>query len=109
MTSIGAKRRSVQRSQKSPERGIGMPVLEERPQRAGGNRVRTRDGGICLRLPAGHNGCDERSDYRGTEIRRGLPPSHSGVWCISQYRENFYVHNPIERYALNPRPLRRRT
>jgi hypothetical protein len=26
-------------------------------------------------------------------------PSHSGVWSISQYRENFYVHNPLERYA----------
>lgn len=29
--------------------------------------------------------------------------------AFSQYRENFYVHNPIERYALSPRPLRRRT
>jgi hypothetical protein len=30
----------------------------------------------------------------------GLFPSHSGVWSISAYRENFYVHNPIERYAI---------
>jgi hypothetical protein len=30
----------------------------------------------------------------------GLPPSHSGVWSISPYRENFYVSNPIERYAI---------
>jgi hypothetical protein len=29
-----------------------------------------------------------------------LPPSYSGVWSISQYRENFYVHNPIERYGI---------
>jgi hypothetical protein len=30
----------------------------------------------------------------------GLFPSHSGVWSISAYRENFYVHNPIERYGI---------
>ena len=30
----------------------------------------------------------------------GTFPSHSGVWSISAYRENFYVHNPIERYAI---------
>jgi hypothetical protein len=30
----------------------------------------------------------------------GLFPSYSGVWSISAYRENFYVHNPIERYAI---------
>ena len=36
-----------------------------------------------------------------------LPPSHSGVWSISQYRENFYVHNPIERYGiLSSMPLK---
>jgi hypothetical protein len=29
-----------------------------------------------------------------------LFPSLSGVWSISAYRENFYVHNPIERYAI---------
>jgi len=28
-------------------------------------------------------------------------PSYSGVWSISQYRENFYVHNPLERYAIS--------
>jgi hypothetical protein len=28
-------------------------------------------------------------------------PSHSGVWSISPYRGNFYVHNPIERYAIS--------
>ncbi len=27
-------------------------------------------------------------------------PSHSGVWSISAYRENFYVRNAIERYGL---------
>ena len=31
----------------------------------------------------------------------GTPPSKSGVWSISQYRENFYVHNPIERYQIS--------
>lgn len=28
-------------------------------------------------------------------------PSNSGVWSISPYRGNFYVHNPIERYAIS--------
>jgi hypothetical protein len=32
--------------------------------------------------------------------KNGVPPSHVGVWSISPYRENFYVHNPIERYGL---------
>jgi hypothetical protein len=31
-----------------------------------------------------------------------LPASRNGVWSISSYRENFYVHNPIERYGLLP-------
>ena len=30
----------------------------------------------------------------------GLLPSHGEVWSISAYRENFYVHNPIERYGI---------
>ncbi|HEX8800706.1 MAG TPA: DUF1254 domain-containing protein [Terriglobales bacterium] len=30
-----------------------------------------------------------------------LFPSFSGVWSISPYRGNFYVHNPIERYAIS--------
>ena len=30
-------------------------------------------------------------------------PSHSGVWSISAYRENFYVHNAIDRYAITSR------
>jgi hypothetical protein len=29
-----------------------------------------------------------------------LDASQNGVWSISQYRENFYVHNPIERYQI---------
>jgi len=29
-----------------------------------------------------------------------LDVSQNGVWSISQYRENFYVHNPIERYQI---------
>lgn len=37
----------------------------------------------------------------------GLPPSHSGVWSISPYRENFYVRNSIERYGiLSSMPLK---
>jgi hypothetical protein len=31
-----------------------------------------------------------------------LPPSGSGVWSILPYRENFYVRNSIERYAIAP-------
>jgi len=29
-------------------------------------------------------------------------PSRAGVWSISQYRENFYVRNSIDRYAIAP-------
>lgn len=29
-----------------------------------------------------------------------LPPSASGVWSVSPYRENFYVRNSIERYGI---------
>lgn len=30
----------------------------------------------------------------------GLPPSASGVWSVSPYRENFYVRNSINRYGI---------
>ena len=43
---------------------------------------------------------DGSSKYVMHFEKDGLPPSDSGVWSISQYRENFYVHNPIERYAI---------
>jgi hypothetical protein len=37
----------------------------------------------------------------------GLPPSASGVWSISQYRENFYVRNALNRYGiLSSMPLK---
>lgn len=40
----------------------------------------------------------------------GTFPSHSGVWAISAHREHFYVHNPIERYAVGAgTPLRYNT
>ena len=29
-----------------------------------------------------------------------MAASQNGVWSISQYRENFYVHNPLERYRI---------
>jgi hypothetical protein len=29
-----------------------------------------------------------------------VPPSASNVWSISQYRESFYVRNPLNRYGL---------
>lgn len=32
--------------------------------------------------------------------KKELFPSYSGIWSISAYRENFYVHNPIERYGI---------
>jgi hypothetical protein len=36
-----------------------------------------------------------------------LPPSKVGVWSISQYRGNFYVKNPINRYGiLSSMPLK---
>jgi len=42
-----------------------------------------------------------RSRYTMHFPKGGLLPSSSGVWSISAYRENFYVHNPIERYAVS--------
>ena len=37
----------------------------------------------------------------------GLPPSASGVWSISPYRENFYVRNALNRYGiLSSMPLK---
>lgn len=47
------------------------------------------------------NVLDGGSKYVMHFEKGGLPPSQSGVWSISQYRENFYVHNPIERYAIS--------
>jgi hypothetical protein len=36
-----------------------------------------------------------------------FPPSRVGVWSLSQYRENFYVPNPINRYGiLSSMPLK---
>jgi len=36
-----------------------------------------------------------------------LPPSATNVWSISQYRENFYVHNKLNRYGiLSSMPLK---
>ena len=36
-----------------------------------------------------------------------LPPSHVGVWSISQYRDNFYVRNSLDRYGiLSSMPLK---
>jgi hypothetical protein len=43
---------------------------------------------------------DGASQYVMHFERDELPPSDSNVWSISAYRENFYVHNPIERYGL---------
>ncbi len=43
---------------------------------------------------------DGASGYRLHFGKDRLFPSHSGVWSISAYRENFYVHNPIERYGI---------
>lgn len=41
-----------------------------------------------------------RSKYVMHFEKGQLPPSNSGVWSISAYRENFYVRNPIERYGI---------
>jgi hypothetical protein len=49
----------------------------------------------------GHgNVLDGASKYVMHFEKDGMLPSNSGVWSISQYRENFYVRNPIERYAI---------
>jgi hypothetical protein len=37
----------------------------------------------------------------------GVPPSNSGVWSVSVYRENFYVRNTLNRYGvLSTMPLK---
>ncbi|MGP4051894.1 DUF1254 domain-containing protein [Streptomyces sp. 2A115] len=43
---------------------------------------------------------DGACDYRIHFDKGGLFPSHSDVWSISVYRENFYVRNPVERYGI---------
>jgi len=43
---------------------------------------------------------DGASAYQFHLGKDQLFPSHSGVWSISAYRGNFYVHNPIERYGI---------
>ena len=45
---------------------------------------------------------DGASKYVMHFEKGGFPPSASGVWSISQYRENFYVRNSIERYGILP-------
>jgi hypothetical protein len=50
---------------------------------------------------------DGASKYVMHFEKDGLPPSHSGVWSISPYRENFYVRNSINRYGiLSSMPLK---
>ncbi|HYB00065.1 MAG TPA: DUF1214 domain-containing protein, partial [Ktedonobacteraceae bacterium] len=43
---------------------------------------------------------DGTSKYTMHFEKGGLFPSHSGVWSISAYRENFYVRNALERYGI---------
>ena len=43
---------------------------------------------------------DGESHYTLHFEKDGLFPSHSGVWSISAYRENFYVRSAIERYGI---------
>jgi hypothetical protein len=54
------------------------------------------------------NVLDGRSKYVMHFDKSQLPPpSHSGVWSISAYRENFYVRNSLERYGiLSSMPLK---
>ena len=50
---------------------------------------------------------DAANNYVMHFEKDGLPPSASGVWSISPYRENFYVRNPLERYGiLSSMPLK---
>jgi len=48
------------------------------------------------------NALDGAYDYIMHFDKANLPASQNGVWSISSYRENFYVHNPIERYGMLP-------
>jgi hypothetical protein len=50
---------------------------------------------------------DGASNYVMHFEKDGLPPSNVGVWSISQYRENFYVKNELDRYGiLSSMPLK---
>lgn len=43
---------------------------------------------------------DGRQRYVLHFAKDEIPPSASGVWSVSQYRENFYVRNTINRYGI---------
>jgi hypothetical protein len=43
---------------------------------------------------------DGRAEYIMHFDKGELPPSASGVWSVSSYRENFYVRNSINRYGI---------
>jgi hypothetical protein len=61
----------------------------------------------CAFVDADGNALDGASKYVMHFEKGGLPPSASGVWSISQYRDNFYVRNAIERYGiLSSMPLK---
>jgi len=55
----------------------------------------------CAFVDADGKVLDGGSKYVMHFEKDGLFPSYSGIWSISAYRENFYVHNPIERYAVS--------
>jgi hypothetical protein len=48
------------------------------------------------------NALDGAYNYAMHFDKADLPASQNGVWSISSYRENFYIHNPINRYGLLP-------
>ena len=53
---------------------------------------------------------DGASQYVLHFEKDGVPPTHSGIWSVSAYRENFSVRNPIERYGiLSGMPLKYNT
>lgn len=77
------------------------------PQEAEGDRGRAGPGLRCRQpRPEARRGGDGKPlDGENAYVihfeKDGMFLSHSGVWSISAYREHFYVHNPIERYAVS--------
>ncbi|MGR4871118.1 DUF1254 domain-containing protein [Variovorax sp. LARHSF232] len=54
----------------------------------------------CAFMDGDGNVLDGAGKYVMHFDKGGLPPSGSGVWSISPYRENFYVRNATERYGI---------
>ena len=53
-------------------------------------------------VDANGDALDGAHNYKMHFDKADLPATKNGVWSISAHRENFYEHNPIDRYGLLP-------